>query len=247
MAVETQNYIDKINKLLALAERAGTEEEAQLAYAKAQDLMTRWAIDEAMLRRTDPSKSNDEIIRDDMKLKRSGLFKSMVQLIVACAEPNDVKVLVRNPTQWKDLAGVVLIGYSSDIAKVQMLFASLWIQCGTERNRAIKNLPSYYSKVEVAKFRRSFAVGYAWRIGDRLMEARKTTVEETDIGQPGTALMLRDRSAEVQDFFDGVPKGKAQRDRSKYDFGGVSQGGQAANRADIGQPKVGGNRRAIGR
>src|SRR5690606_34689307 len=44
---DRESYVEKVRKLLAKAEGAATEEEADAFFAKAQDLMTKWEIAEA--------------------------------------------------------------------------------------------------------------------------------------------------------------------------------------------------------
>jgi hypothetical protein len=238
---DNQKWIDRIKKLLERAEHPRTpQDEAESCYAKAQELMTKWAIEESMLHATQ-RKSTDQIIKKEVKLSRSGLFDAMVQMYAAVAAPNDVKVLVRSK-QWKDLAGVVLIGYESDIAKVEMLYASIWIQCAREQNREIPDILTGGAR---GRWRRSFRISYAYRIGDRLMEARRSTVEEEESSTPGTALVLRSRTEEVEEFFASIPKGQARASRRSIDWDGASKGRSAADRADIGQPRVGGSRRSI--
>jgi hypothetical protein len=55
--------LDKVRKLLAKAERAGTEHEAEAFTAKAQELILRYAIDEAMLQRKGEKQSEQIVAR----------------------------------------------------------------------------------------------------------------------------------------------------------------------------------------
>lgn len=236
-----EKWMDKIEKLLAKANRAGSQEEADTFYGKAQELMAKWSIDEAMLQKS--GKSHDELITEHVTMKRSGLYRTFVELWSAVARNNDVKILVYSPSKFRE-PGVDLIGWKSDVEKVKMLWQSLMIHSQRERNNAIpdwmKQQDRWSNSAEVARFRKSFMVGYANRIGQRLAEARRRVQQEaTDADtSSGVALAIRDRSAAVQDYFDAIPKGKARTSRMKIDAAGHASGREAADRADLGQDRL---------
>lgn len=236
--------VEKIAKLLAKAERAGTPEEAETFFAKAQELMTKWSVDEAMLRAA--GKSSDELTRERMYMKRSGYLKGMQRLASEVAEANGCKILWYGP-QFKEGAGVEFVGFASDIEKSKMMYASLLIQCGRERTRSLP--PEYRGDANATNtFRKSFLFGYAVRIGERLRDQRRMTeAAEVKADSTGTmALALVDRTEEVDAFFDNVPKSKGRSSRRKYDPAGLSAGRSAANRADLGNARMG-STRSIGR
>jgi hypothetical protein len=242
-------WTERITKLLAKAQRAGTPEEADAFYTKAHELMIKWSIDEAMLQQT--GSSTDELVRESYDMKRNGMFATFVDLWVAVAYNNDVKLLVRKPSQFH-VPGVELIGWKSDIEKVKILWTSLLIQMQRERNMAmpgwIKELPNWSNSAEAGRFRKSFNVGYARRISQRLRETKDRVRGEATSASDGSgvALAIRDRSQAVDDFFNATPKGKGRAGNRKVDYDAMSTGSKAADRADIGQPRVGGNRGKLG-
>lgn len=88
--------IDKIQKLLAKAERASTPEEGETFYAKAQELMAKWAIDDAMLRANKQS-SDDKVTSKQITINKSKLWKSLVTLVDQIARANDVRAVYTDP------------------------------------------------------------------------------------------------------------------------------------------------------
>lgn len=248
---DRSQWLDKIEKILVKANRAASAEEAELFYTKAQELMVKWSIDEAMLQKA--GKSHDELITEHVEMKRSGLFKTYVALWSAVAKANDVKILIYSPGDWR-VPGVDLIGWKTDIDKVKMLYASFMIQSQRERNNSIpeymKQGERWSNSAEVARWRKSFQVGYANRIGQRLREAKartQTEVVSRSKTSSGMELAIRDRSAAVNDYYDSLPKGKARSSRMKLDYEAMGSGRQAADRADLGQTRMGGERGKLDR
>jgi len=238
-----QSRIEKIQKLLSLAERAGSQEEADLSYAKAQDLMMKWSIDEAMLAAT--GKSQDEIVRDEIIIKRSSFFKAYQQLAIAVAQANGVKVLVKNPGTWGQFSGVELFGWKSDIERVKMMYTSLLIQGSRERNRAmpvhVKNDGAKY----VARWRNSFTIAYAIHVGNRLREqairTKKKAVAEDKSGSLLPAVQTRAERLEAE--FKKVPTKNVRATKFNItDADGYNKGRDAADRADIGNERIGGKK-----
>lgn len=241
-----EKWLDKVEKLLAKANRAGTPEEAEAFYTKAQELMVRWSIDEAMLQKA--GKSQDELVTEHVEMKRSGLFKTYVRLWSEIAKANDVKILMYSPGDWR-VPGVDLIGWKSDVDKVKMLYASFMIQSQRERN---KSIPDYMrqgerwsNSAEVARWRKSFQIGYASRIGRRLREAKartQTEVVTNSKASSGMELAIKDRSEAVKDYFNSIPSHKGRNSSMKLDYEAMGSGAAAADRADLGQDRMGGQR-----
>lgn len=121
-----ESKIAKIEALLKKAERTNFAEEAETYYAKAQELMAKWAIDEAMLRST--RKERGKPVHKTMEIKKSGLWKSNLTLISCLARPNDVQILITTPRGSGERPIVHMIGFEEDIASLEMLYASMLIQ-----------------------------------------------------------------------------------------------------------------------
>lgn len=216
-----------IRGLLAKAEATEFAEEAEAFTAKAQELMTRHAVDAALL--------GGEVPAGDVRTRRVHVadpyVRAKVQLLGAVAEANDVRLV------WYQGLGIAtLVGARAELDAVELLFTSLLLQvaqglAAAERTAGRGGSPR--------TFRRAFLLGYAHRIGERLQDARRrATAEAADAaGQRGVDLLpvLRSRKeavdAAVAELF---PRLRASRSRATVDAGGWYAGQSAAERADVG-------------
>lgn len=225
-----EKVIDRINKLLALAENAGTPEEAELAFAKAQEFMVKYAIDQALLGKADASKAEKIVTRRINLGQRDEIVHSKMSLYARLAEANQCTVV--NATKSSDQ--VWIIGYESQAAFVEMLAASVLIQYAGERTKEWKAYQARYAnrpKTPLSRFKwvNSFSYGYAQRIGERV-KAQTTTTAKASKG----TLVLRDRKADVDEWVAENLSLRQSRSHSRsFSFEASSQGREAANRADI--------------
>lgn len=243
--------IAKVEKIMRKAERTTNPEEAATFFENAQRLMAKHGIDENTLRLSEPEIPAEKVIHNDMVIKRSGFFESMVRLASVCAEANDVRVLIKTPSDWGVHAGVRFVGLESSIVKAKMLYVSLLAQCMRER-RNIPGSAKYEAETAemmgngtashyLAKWRRDFSLGFASRIGDRLREIKRS-VESEAIKSDGRMLpMLQDQRAEVTRYYEsmvGAPR-RTGGSRQGPNAGAFGAGSRAADRADLGQPRTG--------
>lgn len=267
----TNKYADKIAKLLRLAESAGTEEEADTALQKAQQLMTAYSIDEMMIAkaRGENQKVREEII--EMNIEYTGIFQAvLMDLGSAVARNNNCRCLYskrekgweRDPETGKTKPKAHLlhvIGFESDVRRTIMLDASLQLQQATAvKNWSKENVPGWASKMESFKMRRSFLAGFAQGVAQKLHEARvageaeaaqneaaRSNVTETEATE-SVALELRSRKDQVNDWVD-QKYGRLRSSRSRgYQSGGYgahSAGAAAGRAANTGGPSVGGGSR----
>lgn len=237
-----QAMIDKITALLTKAEDKGcTAAESEAFFAKAQELMTKWAIDEQMLKLSGKS-INEKIVTATVTIP-STYFAALIWLWVHVGRANDCVVLQSKGYRGSTMKAVVT-GYESDVANVQLLVTSLTLFAAREAQRESKVQGGDYY------FRRSFIEGFAHRIGARLKEQRDLNVQDVK-ATTGTDLLpaLVDKRKQVEDFVNStmsVGKGRSGGSR-RGSAEGASAGRAAANRADIGNKRVGGSRGAIGR
>lgn len=156
--------LGRIRALLAKAEATEYAAEAEAFTAKAQDLMTRHSISEALLRAEHGAKfeagTRRVHINNPYALTKASLLNTVGQ-------PNRVRAV------WDDHAGfATIIGAPVDLEQVEMLFTSLLIQATRAMTEAGESNQAY-SLRRSTRFRRSFLSGYAVRIGQRLSEANE--------------------------------------------------------------------------
>jgi hypothetical protein len=151
-----------------------------------------------------------------------------MQLLAAVAETNDVRVV------WYSNLGIAnLVGGRADLAAVELLFTSLLLQVARALSAAERPLERRSAS---RSFRRSFLLGYAHRIGERLQTARRSATAEAAAEHDVDLLpVLRSRQAAVEErVAELFPRVRATRSRASVDAGGWYAGREAAERADVG-------------
>jgi hypothetical protein len=183
-----------IRGLLAKAESTEFPEEAEALTAKAQQLMTRYAVDSAVL-----EAGAGRSLADEVRARRVHLVQpyadTKVQLLTVVARANGVRSV------WHDEVGMATIaGLPPDLELTELLFTSLLVQATramTETGRAGS------AGTRSVSFRRAFLLAYATRIGERLDEARDAGTAEAE-ADTGTALVpvLAARAEAVDEAVD---------------------------------------------
>lgn len=192
----TDQMLDKIRKLLAQAEDAAcTEAEAAAFTAKAARLIADHGIDEALLAQDDASRggiSSRTISMHAPYAREKGTLLSVIATQLRCSA-----VLHQIPSyddQWRrtNLFSVECFGHEADLALTEMLFTSLLVQAGRDLLRA---RPPRGERVSA--FRRSWWMGFASAINQRLEEAEQQAARaaESRFAAAGTstAVVLADR------------------------------------------------------
>lgn len=212
----------RIRALLAKAESTSFPQEAEALSAKAQDLLTRHAIDAAVLaaRTHQPS-----VVRARRVPVADPYAGAKVQLLDAVGRVNEVRVV------WTGSVGLAtVVGHPEDLELVAVLFASLLVQVRRAVDEAGRT-----GLGSDRRFRRGFLFAYAERIGQRLGDARAAA--RGDAARTyGAELVpvLAERSEAVETAFTALfPRVRAAR-RTRVDAVGWAAGTAAADRADLG-------------
>ncbi len=214
-----EKVLTRIRALLAKAESTEHAAEAETFTAKAQDLMTRHAIDEALLH-AGVDDSVDVLSR--RVLIDNPYPYEKVQLLNQVAAANRVRVI------WlEDLAMATAVGTPVDVDQVEMLFVSLLIQATRAMAEAGAARPGSFDRSP--RFRRSFLTSYAIRIGERLVTADAEAT--ASYGSELVPVLKRQQEA-VDDEFDRLfPNTYQSSNRRYYDRRGWDAGREAADRA----------------
>ena len=238
-------YVTKINALLRKAESTGSQAEADALFGKAQELMTKWAIDDAMLDQA-RGKDEQEKIEQRVVILRSNFYDADAGILTSVAVNNQARVLVtERKGEKRGERYAYIVGFPTDLDRVEMLFTSMMIQMGSALEQHIRNLPEPLASDRYAKKqeRKSFRIGFSSRIYTRLREARDTTAQ-TGTGNP-YALALQSKEERVQNYLDEMGAGPKRRGKQKISSSGYVAGQRAADRADVGNPRVAGARRSL--
>jgi hypothetical protein len=232
---------ERISALLDKAESTSYPAEAEAFMAKAQELMARHAIDEAML---DAARgSHDEIAHVEMTIRPPYASAKSV-LLNAVAASNRCRLVVSKRPNGQVLCA--LVGFDTDIRHTRSLYLSLSHQA--VRFMLAAPLPPGDTP---RRFRHAFLLAYAWRIGERLEEAdalAMTEAEAEQLARPtgrSVSLVMASREAKVDSAFaEAFPRIGTKRVSSSSGAGHVS-GRAAADRSSLDRPSVTGGGRSL--
>ncbi len=220
-----------IRALLAKAEATTFAEEADAFTAKAQDLMTRYAIDEALLADTDDGIE----IRSRRVHVDNPYAEAKAQLLAAVGGVNRVKAI------WDaEHAIVTIVGLPVDLELAEMLFTSLLVQATKSMTEAGAVTSAGHRLDRSPSFRRAFLLAYAQRIGERLADAGSRAQRE-ESAQRGAELLpvLARQSAAVEAEFVRLFPDTTQGRAKQVDARGWNAGRAAADRAVLAKGQVG--------
>lgn len=235
-----ENLLARVRALLAKAESTEFEEEAEAFNTKAAELIAKYGIDEALL--ASAGRSSDSIGTLNIAMNNPYSYEKAA-LVTAVGQALRCEVLATQ--RGAIVVSCTVIGYGSDLERVNLLYTSLLLQAGTQVTR---QRPGPGSRVSTVMFRKSWFHGFNVAVRDRLVAAEtKAAQEATTSDGMSTELVLRDRSKEVSTEFRRMFPRTATTAR-RVSSGGYAAGLAAGARADLGGARVPAARRAaVGR
>lgn len=166
----------KVRALLAKAESTAFEHEADALTAKAQELIARHSIDEALANQT---ATRDREAPTATRISVDDPYaNAKSSLLGVVAATNGVRAV------WDEEYGLMtLIGFGGDLESVEMLFTSLLMQA-SKAMLAKGQVRDERGRSRTRSFRQSFYVAFAQRIHERLeMAASQARSDvEADLG-----------------------------------------------------------------
>jgi Protein of unknown function (DUF2786) len=164
-----ERMLSRIRALLAKAEATEYAEEAEALSARAQELMAKYSIDQALLAAESGRKDAPAGRRIAVDNPYEGPKTSLLQ---AVATANRCRVI------WsKEVALATVVGFEADLDAVELLFTSLLVQASAAMLYAGSRQDAY-GRSRTRAFRQSFLVSYAIRIGERLSHAAEHATQE---------------------------------------------------------------------
>jgi hypothetical protein len=219
--------LDRVRALLAKAESTTFTEEADALTAKAQELMSRHAIDQAFIHHADrDAKPTPQLRRfwlDNPYVDAKSTLLGRVAAANRCQSVFD-----------PSLGVACVVGFATDLDVVDVLFTSLLIQ-GSTAVQAAGSVTDGRGRSRTRSFRSSFWMSYAVHIGERLTAASEAAVAEA-VGDHGGSLLpvLVERDAEVADRFAQAFPNVTRRSVQFSNAQGYHAGRLAAEAADLG-------------
>jgi hypothetical protein len=196
-AEANERILSKVRALLAKAESTEFAEEAEALSARAQELMTKYSIDHALLaaqagRRDEPAGRRVAVDAPYEVAKAS--------LLGAVAKANRCRTVL-----YERLGTSAVIGFGADLDAVELLFTSLLVQANSAMLRAGAKRDRH-GRSRTRAFRQSFLVAYAVRIGERLAGVADEAERRAAAEAPGRSLLpvLAARNEAVDEAVDAM-------------------------------------------
>ena len=204
----------RLAKLLRQAERATNEHERAAYLSKAQALATRHSVALAVARaHTAKEEGREQPVAENYRIGNRGKrgLARYVRLLLNIAHANDIRCTISH-----DSTALTMHGFPSDIAVTKAIYESLLVQMVADCERHLRSgnrdeqtvwdssRRRYVARpVATITARLAFYEAYAWRIGERLDEARQAARSFSIEPGPSseTALALRQKELDVHDFF----------------------------------------------
>ncbi|MFC8532406.1 DUF2786 domain-containing protein [Streptomyces sp. NPDC057249] len=224
--------LTRIRALLAKAEATGYPEEAEALTTKAQELMARHSIDEALL----AARTHGDRTPGACRIGVDAPYETAKAILLdAVASANRCRAV------WNsDLGFTTVVGFEADLEAVELLHTSLLVQGTAAMTRAEAGQRAGGRK-RTKTFRQSFLMAYAQRLGSRLADgtARATAEADAESGaEAGAAVgagllpVLAARDLAVTETAEQMfPRTTTTRVRGATDLDGWTHGTAAADRA----------------
>lgn len=226
--------IDKVRKLLAMAEGTPNSNEADAFSRKAAELIAAHRIDPERLRRA----AGDALALLEVALGRGAYVRGRLALLQVIGEAHGCRTVF----ETRDRGTMAFVaGFRSDLDTVELLYNSLHSQAATRMAGERRSTPA-----ATQQWRRSFMFGYAKQIASML---ERTAEEAAQRVHPASAALpsLRARDKRVEEYvrqrFGRIGTARRVKGATVHGF---TAGQRAASRADIGRARLPGLR-AIGR
>lgn len=212
----------RVRALLAKAESTEFDEEAEALSAKAQELISRYALDRLV--EDGPARGSS-----DLQVRRLWLDPPYVRaktlLVSSVAAANRCRAAAAH-----SLGFSVVVGAPVDLDAVELLVTSLLVQADAAMLRHGRRT-SASGAARTKSFRQSFLTAYAVRIGDRLERAN---AEAARAAGADLLPVLRSQEEKVAEEFDRLVPHRTGRGASVSNGEGWAAGLAAADLAELG-------------
>jgi hypothetical protein len=222
-----EKVLTRVRALLAKAESTEFAEEADAFFAKAQELMSRYSLERAML---DADAPEAGAAPGGRRIWLDAPYVSAKSLLI-----NQVAQANRSRTVFHSgLDCVTVLGDEVDLELVEVLSTSLLVHASTAMVAAGRQ-QDRYGQSRTKSFRQSFLVSYATRIGERLTVADSATAEAMagELGDGRLLPVLAARGAAVEQLVEQLFPALTKKAVSVSNAAGWGAGRVAADLADL--------------
>jgi hypothetical protein len=217
--------LERVRALLAKAESSEYGAEADSLTTKAQELMVRHSIDEALLAAGAGTVARPTGVRIGLD---NPYETEKAILLDRIATTNRCKAV------WsRNLGFVTVLGYPADLRATELLFTSLLVQATRAMLREGRRQTTTGSS-RTRSFRQSFLNAFAVRIGERLNGVTRSGIQEGAADNPNLLPVLAGRRHTVHQLAEELFPDMTHRERSHtHDREGWAMGTHAADLAAL--------------
>lgn len=249
----TDDRLELVRKLLAMAEGTTNEAERDAFNVKAAALIAKYGIDQALL--ANAGQVRDEV-GDKIITLEAPYLTDKATLLNRVASALRVRTVRRTSTRTSESMEVHLFGFAADLERVDILFTSLLVQASfgiaaarppSAPGRQVGGDYGYWyqpRQESVAAYRRSWLYGFTVAVQDRLEAAEQRAKAEADAGrktgQPGTDIVLASRDQQVATRVSEVYPRLKNGPKRTLRGSGFEAGKTAGKRADLGGTRIAG-------
>ena len=214
-----------VRALLAKAESSQYDEEAESLSAKAQELISRYALERLLASHDDTGGADPGVVARRLWLDAPYVMaKAMLVSEVALA--NRCRAVAS-----EKLGFCTVIGDPGDLDAVELLSTSLLVQGSAAMVRHGRQV-DHRGASRTRSFRHSFLVSYAVRIGERLARTAEEVVRSSeDVSR--LLPVLRDQEARVSEAFDNLFPHVVEKETTVTNHQGWRAGMIAADQATL--------------
>ena len=231
----SKSLIDKVRKLLAMAEGASNVNEADAFSRKAAELIAVYRIDPARL----ATAADDRLTVRSFRIGRGAYVRARLALLQIVAEANFCRLVWQAGPEG---AVALVAGFATDLDTTEMLYTSLHAQASSRMSAERRA-----TGAATQRWRRSFLLGYANQVGKMLARTHEVAAAAQGTHSANASLpALRARERQVADYArTAFGRVVSARPASAATVTGWQAGQTAAVRADVGRRGIGALR-AIG-
>ncbi|MGV0811015.1 DUF2786 domain-containing protein [Mycolicibacterium boenickei] len=215
--------LGRVRALLAKAEATEFPEEAEALSAKAQELMSRYSLHQAVGEHERGGAPAVSARRTWIDSPYAGAKSVLVQVV---ATANRCRAV------WAEKLGfITVVGNDTDLDLVELLATSLLVQANRAMLTAGRQTGGGRGQTRTRSFRQSFLISYATRIGERLDTTNATVTSELGNGRLLPVLTARRQAAD--ELISRLFPSMVQRSVSVSNGAGWAAGRVAADLAQL--------------
>jgi hypothetical protein len=234
-----ENLLNRIRALLAKAESSEFPEEAETYTAKAMELISKYGIDQTLLQAKEKTSGiGDRIFKVYAPFARDKVtfFNAIVNVLGGRAV-----WLSHKSRQNNGFEELHVFATDTDLARIDMLFTSLLVQCSNAMNYAVRD--SWEGQNRPRKFKSDFLYGFTTEVGQRLREAERRAAKQAEGAAKAQGmsmdLVLVSKKDQVNRRVEDVYTNLLNKNRRRSPVGaGYGNGVVAGKNADLGDKRV---------